>query len=455
MFHGRSRDGVDISPSCAGERAPKWSQEVPVRPRLKVGLRIQPLHRSSSVSTVYSRRLTLPLKSWTSVQESLDLGLPERQAEPKEKSERRGGKGKRAGAKDSISRYSRLKADLDQDCVTNGNWVDVDTSDVCSGPSDILFADLFAGAGGISTGASQAGLAKCFSVEIDPDASETLRGNFPTSTHFEGPIEDLSEEAIKSVVGDKEISVVFGGPPCQGFSVAGLRNPEDPRNQLFKEYIRVVNVVRPKFVVLENVPGILTMERGRVRREIVRQFAEAGYPDMSVRILEAATFGVPQLRTRAIFIANRIGLKNPYPREILKREQFKSIESAIDDLGSVERGGAPNHEWTRHSKKLEKRIEQVPPGGSLYDTFRDAYKRQYKGVPSMAVKENHGGCHIHHDLNRVLSAREMARLQTFPDDFIFSGRFKRVYWQVGNAVPCLMAKHLALAVKKVLVEQQN
>jgi DNA (cytosine-5)-methyltransferase 1 len=310
---------------------------------------------------------------------------------------------------------------------------------------------LFSGAGGISVGVRSAGLNKVASVEIDKDASNTIRKNFPESVHFEMPIENLTEQMLSDAVGDRKIQVIFGGPPCQGFSVAGLRNPDDPRNKLFKEYIRIVKHLQPEFVVLENVPGILTMENGKVYQEIIHQFAEIGYPDMTVRILEAATFGVPQLRTRAIFIGNRLGLKNPYPKAIHDKKTYKPIESAIDDLKFVERSAIPNHEWTKHSPQFEERISEVPHGGSLYETFRDAFKRQYKGVPSMTVKENHGGCHIHYELNRVLSAREMARLQTFPDDFVFTGSFKRAYWQIGNAVPCLMAKHIALAVKASLL----
>ena len=351
------------------------------------------------------------------------------------------------GAKDAISRYSKLKAELDQDLFTNGKWIEVDTKTFTDTPCDLVYADLFSGAGGISVGARLAGLKKLLSVEIDPDASATIRRNFPDGRHLEMPIEEVSAELLDAVLGVSRVNIVFGGPPCQGFSVAGLRNPQDPRNQLFREYIRVVGYIRPDFVVMENVPGILSMDKGRVQDEIIGQFSEIGYPEMSVRILEAAAFGAPQLRPRAIFIANRHGLPNPYPQEILERADYTSIEAAIDDLKDVRRYDAPNHEWTRHSSAFERRIAQVPPGGSLYETFRDAFKRQYKGVPSMAVKENHGGCHIHYELNRVLSAREMARLQTFPDDFIFSGRFKRVYWQVGNAVPCLLAYHIALAIR--------
>lgn len=357
----------------------------------------------------------------------------------------------RNGAHNSVSRYSGLKQTLDADKIYNGNWFEVDTLRVSKEPTPLGFMDLFSGAGGISCGVRMAGFRKIASIEIDPDASNTIRRNFPESVHFEMPIEELSEWMLDESLKNKPVNVVFGGPPCQGFSVAGLRNPNDPRNRLFQEYIRIVKHVRPEFVVMENVPGILTMEKGRVYEEIIRQFAEAGYPNMSVRILEAASFGVPQLRTRAIFIGNRLGLRNPYPKTIFERHAYRPIESAIDDMKTLPRFAMPNHEWTQHSAAFEQRIAQVPHGGSLYETFRDAFKRQYKGVPSMTVKENHGGCHIHYELNRVLSAREMARLQTFPDDFVFTGTFKRVYWQVGNAVPCLLAKHIALAIKATLL----
>lgn len=350
------------------------------------------------------------------------------------------------GTKDSVSRYSGLKIKLDSD-LFNNNWFEVDTKKSPKGKTRINFIDLFSGAGGLSEGFRQAGFNSVLSVEIDKDASATIRRNFPESYHFEGKIEDLSDGQIKKIIGNKKIDIVCGGPPCQGFSVAGLRNPHDPRNQLFKEFVRVVKAVKPSYIVLENVPGILTMQGGQVYQEIIRQFGEAGYEGMSVRILEAATFGAPQLRTRAVFIGNRLGNKNPYPKEQFNKKTYKSIESAIDDLKDHPRDPSINHEWTNHSKKFEERISKVPPGGSLYETFRDAYKRQYKGVPSMTAKENHGGTHIHYEKNRVLSARELARLQTFPDEFFFEGTMKRAYWQIGNAVPCVLAKNIGLALR--------
>ncbi len=350
------------------------------------------------------------------------------------------------GAKNAVSRYTKLKAKFDSD-LFNSNWVGIDTKKIRTNPTNVNYIDLFSGAGGLSLGFKQAGFNKVMSLEIDKDASKTMRRNFPESYHYEGKIEDIKRNKIKEIINNQTIHIVCGGPPCQGFSVAGLRNSQDFRNQLFKEFVRVVSIVKPWFVIMENVPGILTMKKGQFYIEILKQFKSIGYQDMSVRILEAAMFNVPQLRTRAIFVGNRFGLKNPYPKAQLEKEHYKSIESAIDDLKNNPRNPLTNHEWTAHSKKFEKRISKVSPGGSLYETFRDAFKRQYKGVPSMTVKENHGGTHIHYEKNRVLSARELARLQTFPDDFIFEGTMKRAYWQIGNAVPCVLAKHIALAIK--------
>ena len=200
---------------------------------------------------------------------------------------------------------------------------------------------------------------------------------------------------------------------------------------------------------MENVPGILTIDKGNVKNLMINEFEKLGYKT-SVRILEAAEFVVPQFRTRAIFIGNRINLKNPYPKPILEKDEFIPIESAINDLEKLSRDPLINHEWTDHSNDFISRISKVKPGMSLYRNFKDAYKRQYLGVPSMTIKENHGGTHIHPTLNRVISVREMARLQTFPDSFFFEGTMKRGMWQVGNAVPVKLAKYLGLSILNYL-----
>ena len=356
------------------------------------------------------------------------------------------------GAVDGTGRYTGLKLKLDA-AASNQNWRLLETRDYPTSQSELSFLDLFSGAGGMSVGFSEAGWRKLLSVERDSSASATIRRNFPTSVHFEGSIESLTEDTLYRAIDGQSVQVVCGGPPCQGFSVAGKRALGDSRNGLFHEYLRIVRLVQPDYVVLENVPGIVTIGGGGVLREILKGFADAGYPDMSVRILEAAEFGIPQLRARAVLIGNRLGRANPYPIPWLDRAHYRSIESAIEDLQDTPRNRALNHEWTNHSPTFIKRLACVPPGGSLYPSFRDAWKRQYLGVPAMTVKENHGGVGIHPNLPRVLSVRECARLQTFPDTYLFAGSMKRGYWQVGNAVPCILARQIALAIRIDLADQ--
>ncbi|MDZ4257814.1 MAG: DNA cytosine methyltransferase [Gemmatimonadales bacterium] len=349
------------------------------------------------------------------------------------------------GAAAAESRYKKLRVDVDRDLFNQG-WIEIDVGDSPPVGTPIEYVDLFAGAGGICCGLRQAGFKKLLSNEIDKDASATLRHNFPDSRHFEGSIEHLDLASELPDIHHRPLPLVIGGPPCQGFSVAGFRRDDDPRNRMVDHFLRVVRELKPWFVVIENVPGILTLAGGKYRQAVIDTLGELGYA-ASVRILEAAEFGVPQMRARAFFVANRLGLPNPYPKPQLARERFVPIETAIADLADLQADPSTNHEWTRHSAEMELRISEVPPGGSLYSTFRDAWKRQHMGVPSMTIKENHGGTHIHPWKNRVLSAREMARLQSFPDDYFFRGTMKRAMWQIGNAVPPRLAQVLGLALR--------
>ena len=308
------------------------------------------------------------------------------------------------------------------------------------------FVDLFSGAGGMTQGLVQAKFQPLASVELNPIATATHKRNFPNCHHYCGDIEEFNSSQWLDKVGSPEVHLVVGGPPCQGFSVAGKRNPQDVRNILFRAFVRLVSEIRPWYIVMENVPGILTMQKGAVKKAILEAFDSIGYPHMSIAILESAAYGIPQIRPRAIFIANRFGMQNPYPKAQLAPSEYKPIESAISDLPANTAVPEINHEWTRHSPEYMERIAKVPPGGSLYETFVDAFKRQYPGKPSMTIKENHGGTHIHPHLNRVISAREMARIQTFPDTFIFEGSMKKAMWQIGNAVPPRLAECIGNAL---------
>lgn len=304
----------------------------------------------------------------------------------------------------------------------------------------------------MTQGLWQAGFQPLASVEVNPIASATHIKNFPDCHHFCDDIKNLNFQNWLAQIASPEVHLVVGGPPCQGFSVAGKRDPNDSRNHLFREFVRIVSEIRPWYVVMENVPGILTIQKGAVKQAICEAFEEIGYPHVSVAVLESAAYGVPQIRPRAIFIANRFGMPNPYPKPQLLSEQYKAIESAIDDLPEYTPIPEINHEWTRHSAEYMERLAKVPPGGSLYASYADAFKRQYPGKPSMTVKENHGGTHIHPYLNRVISAREMARLQSFPDSFIFEGSMKKAMWQIGNAVPPRLAECIGFALIPYLTD---
>ncbi|MEG3973324.1 DNA cytosine methyltransferase [Microcoleus sp. herbarium8] len=350
-----------------------------------------------------------------------------------------------------LGRYERIQRELEAD-DSDPYKIFIDVESQSMPASDYRFVDLFCGAGGMTQGLLQAGFRPVASVEINAIASATHTKNFPDCHHLCDDIKNLNPRNLLAEIGSPEVHIVAGGPPCQGFSVAGKRDPNDPRNRLFREFVRVVSEIRPWYVVMENVPGILTMQKGAVKQAICEAFQEIGYPHMSVAILESAAYGVPQIRPRAIFIANRFGMQNPYPKSQLLPEQYKAIESAIDDLPEYTPIPEINHEWTRHSVEYMERLAKVPPGGSLYESYADAFKRQYPGKPSMTVKENHGGTHIHPYLNRVISAREMARLQSFPDSFIFEGSMKKAMWQIGNAVPPRLAECIGFALSPYLTD---
>ncbi len=353
--------------------------------------------------------------------------------------------------KAKLGRYEQIQRDLLKNDL-NQVFVDINYSDTLLAYN---FIDLFCGAGGITQGLIKAGFQTVASVEINPIASATYQQNFSQCHHFCGDIHNFQAQQWLAEIGSPEIHLVVGGPPCQGFSVAGKRDPNDPRNFLFREFIRVVSEVKPWYIVMENVPGILTMQKEKIKETIFAEFKSIGYSNVSVAILESAAYGVPQIRPRAFFIANRFNLPNPYPKPQLLPDEYQPIESAISDLPAYTAIPEINHEWTRHSTKYMERIAQVPPGGSLYETYIDAFKRQYPGQPSMTIKENHGGTHIHPYLNRVISAREMARLQTFPDSFIFAGTMKKAMWQIGNAVPPRLAECIGRALIPYLAKVKS
>ena len=350
--------------------------------------------------------------------------------------------------------------------VDDVNWVDIKkqcTSKQQDGwahpkaRNGYNFIDLFSGAGGLSCGLVMAGFTPAASVEIMPEAVETYKYNFVQKKNFKESVEtrDIRSDKVKQglydMVSDKHIHLIVGGFPCQGFSLSGNRVVTDERNSLYLEMLKIVDHIKPEYIVMENVEGLRSMLNGKIEQKIIEDYKKIGYR-INVTILNSADYGVAQLRRRVIFIGNRIGGTNYHPKPFVKEENYKTLGEEIERFMNIPEDKSINLEYTKHSKAMAKRLEEVPEGMSLYGNYSDAWKKSPWDKPSCTIKENHGGVNIHPKLPRVLTARELAALQSFPDDFIFQGSKKWQLVQIGNAVPPLLGRAIGEAVEYALNE---
>ena len=317
------------------------------------------------------------------------------------------------------------------------------------------FIDLFSGAGGLSCGMVMAGFNPIATVEIMKSAVDTYKYNFIENQKFSEEVEsrDITKKEVKEnlfkLVEDKVIDVIVGGFPCQGFSISGLRKSDDPRNSLYEEMKEIVNKIKPKYVIMENVVGLRSMNGGEVEKKILQDFEDIGYK-IDITILNSADYGVPQLRKRVVFIANRMNEINYYPLPIFSQEGYVTLGQAIEKFITMPENKNINHIFSKHTEDMKKRLAEVPEGGSLYKNYSDSWRKSPWDKPSCTVKENHGGTNIHPILPRCLSPRELAALQSFPEDFIFKGSKKNQLTQIGNAVPPLLGKAIGLTIRKKL-----
>jgi DNA (cytosine-5)-methyltransferase 1 len=331
------------------------------------------------------------------------------------------------------------------------NWVDIVEDWKNPKKSKLTFVDLFSGAGGITKGFEMAGLNGVCGLDWFEAAGKTYRRNF-SHPFIEGDIKSPEKKAefyatVKKELKGRPLNIVAGGFPCQGFSMAGNRIVDDPRNSLYKELLEIVTTLNPEFVVCENVVGIRSMHKGKVEEMIINDFKAAGY-EMKVTVLRAADYGVPQKRDRVIFMGNRIDKTNFHPTPFLKPTEYITTGEAIGDLMQMGDNPAFNHVLTKHRPDMAERMLQLEEGKSLYKGYSDAWKKCPWNEASCTIKENHGGVNVHPKLPRVLTAREMARIQSFPDDFIFEGPKNKQLVQLGNAVPPLLSKAIGLAIRK-------
>lgn len=330
------------------------------------------------------------------------------------------------------------------------NWADISNLWESPGETQMTYVDLFCGAGGLSKGFELAGLKGICGLDWFDEACQTYNRNF-NHPFINGDIRLLENkirfyDTVKRELDGRELDIVAGGFPCQGFSMAGNRIVDDPRNSLYRELIEIVTKLQPKFVVCENVKGLRSMLDGKVEQQIIADFKAIGY-EVNVTTLCAADYYTPQKRERVIFIGNRIGKNNYHPKPLLLPHEYITTGEAIADLMNHPEDEAFNHVPTKHREDMAKKILETPEGNSLYKGYSDAWKKCPWNEPSCTIKENHGGVNLHPKLPRVLTAREMARLQSFPDDFIFMGKKNKQLVQIGNAVPPLLGKAIGLAIR--------
>ena len=358
--------------------------------------------------------------------------------------------------------------------------------------------DLFCGAGGLSEGLCQAGFNIIAANDSDKHAGSTFRQQHPDTRFFSGPIESISVPDILGSLGlaKGELDCLAGGPPCQAFSVYNhQRGLHDYRSSLFREYLRIVEGLMPKWLVMENVPGMRDIGKGQAITEIIHQLNRLGY-SVQTKILKSEEFGVPQERRRLFFVGTNTGNTYFWPRPTHGNGKlnFVNVWDAISDLPVLSNGqrgtGSPylskpqnsfqrelrrgpktvyNHDAPRLAQINLERMEYISQGGNWTDIPEDLlpngmrrarrcdHTKRYgrldpKGLSSTILTkcDLHWGAFIHPFQDRVLTVREAARIQSFPDCYNFLGPRTEQYVQVGNAVPVVLARCLGNSILEAL-----
>lgn len=321
--------------------------------------------------------------------------------------------------------------------------------------------DLFAGAGGLSLGFIKNKFNLIFANDFDKNASLTFKHNHPNIPYLEEDIKEVSANQVKKIINGQKTHVLMAGIPCQSFSMAGYRirqgidNSKDPRHFLYKEYFRMLDILKPDIAVIENVKGILSSNDGLILNEIIQSYENRKY-SVDYQLLDASEHGVPQSRQRVFIIGNKISQDNIFPKkqdwklpvwEVLKDipENAKNNNKKYFEGLNLERAEhlKPGENWTKLPKRLQTR--------SIHS---GAYGRIDPNLPSRTLTTRFDtpsvGFVTHPYENRTITVREGARIQTFPDDFEFLGTKMSQYKQIGNAVPVQLAFEVSKGVKKML-----
>ena len=350
---------------------------------------------------------------------------------------------------------------------------------LASKQSRFIGIDLFAGAGGLSLGANLAGINVLLAVEKDIYAAETYAYNHRNTTVLSEDITNFTS-IPQYITNASNQRVLFGGPPCQGFSILNRRtnHRDNPQNWLYREFIRILKLWNPDWVVFENVTGIVEFESGNFIKEILIDFNSAGYT-CSCAILNSVNFGIPQIRKRFFLVGSKAGKKLQLENELTL--PFVTVKEAFEDLPILMNGAnedvkpylrlanneyakklrgelseSTGHLVSKNSDYVVKRYEHILQGENWevipkelmynYSDFSRChtgiYRRLNENEPSVVICNYRKSMLIHPWSNRGLSVREAARLQSFPDDYVFKGSLGFQQQQVGNAVPPLLAEHI-------------
>ena len=332
--------------------------------------------------------------------------------------------------------------------------------------------DLFCGSGGFTLGFLKEKFEVQLAIDHDPYCEQVYKKNLPTTNFV---LQNLSQINKKIFLGLKP-DVVVGGPPCQGFSTIGSRissiekkrEKKDIRNNLVFSFIEHVNYLNPKIFLMENVSGILTRDKGEIFHELTKKIKKFGYK-YEVFKLDAVNYGVPQFRKRVFIIGTKeekykISKPNITHGENFLLEEEIKINSVIKDLAKIKIDESINHVPLKHKPTNLKRYRLIPEGGRLPEeklskelfrkNFGNTFKRLHRNKPSLTMVPGHNAFPIHPWLDRSLTVREAARIQTYPDNFIFVGPRHEQCMQVGNSVPVKMAQCWAQHIKKILLKKK-
>lgn len=334
--------------------------------------------------------------------------------------------------------------------------------------------DLFCGIGGLSLGFEQAGFEVITAIDMWKDAVVTYNHNRKDKVAKVETVEEFNEIELPEIIKSTHVTGIIGGPPCQGFSTVGRREVDDPRNKMYLEFYKAVKLASPDFFVIENVKGMLTLNKGAFVKDLIERFGESGLGyTITYQLINAADYGIPQNRYRVFYV----GIKNKkfvFPEPLNYKLTAKDGISDLEGSSNEKYGSKPqntfqktmrgdcqhpiNQDYTAHSEQTISTISMIPDGGNIRSLppefwqirkYNKAFERMGTFKPSNTIDTGHRN-YFHYSEPRIPTVRESARIQSFPDSFEIVGTRGSQYKQVGNAVPPMLAKIIAESIKSIL-----